>query len=77
MPDAAPKASKSRSVSDNVVIELTCDEFDSLLIMMGYAAGAASSCDSQLLTSFLRLANAVNRNNPRWTPYAMPDEPTP
>jgi hypothetical protein len=59
-------------------IDLTDDEFTRLLILMGYATGAASaSLDPSaplLIPHFLRLANAVNRNNPRWTPYVIPEE---
>jgi hypothetical protein len=56
-------------------IELTDDEFSTLLLMCGYAAGAASSHDNKRLAyGFLRVANAINRNNPSWTPYEIPKE---
>jgi hypothetical protein len=58
-----------------VTLDLTRDEFDTLLLCMGYAAGAARQQeDTTLAASFLRLANAVNRGNPQWTPYAIPGD---
>jgi hypothetical protein len=52
-------------------IELSNDEFDRLLIALGYATGAAYQRDSDLADSFLRLANLINKDNPRWTPYKV------
>lgn len=60
---------------DKVTIELTKDELDSLTICMGYALGAATERkNKRLFNSFLRVANAVHRNNPNWTPYEIPEE---
>ena len=58
-----------------MTIELTDDEYMQLLIMMGYATGAAMKQDRKLADNFLRLANAVNKNNPRWTRYEVPEVP--
>lgn len=59
-------------------IDLTDDELNSLTIMLGYAMGAATQRGDELLArSFLRLANAVHRNNPRWQRYNIEDEPEP
>jgi hypothetical protein len=52
-------------------IELSNDEFDRLLIALGYATGAARQQHSDLADSFLRLANLINKDNPRWTPYKV------
>jgi hypothetical protein len=58
--------------TDKVTIELTKDEMDSLTVCLGYAAGAALENEDQKLSkSFLRLANAVHRNNPNWTKYEI------
>jgi hypothetical protein len=63
-----------RMQTDKVTIELTKDEMDSLTISLGYALGAATERqDQQLGHSFLRIANAVHRNNPNWTPYEVPE----
>lgn len=62
-----------RMQADNVPIELSRDEMDSLTICLGYALCAATERKhEQLGHSFLRVANAVHRNNPNWTPYEVP-----
>jgi hypothetical protein len=55
-------------------IDLNGDEFDVLLIALGYATGAVSKDNPGLADSFMRIANAVNRNNPLWTPYEVPEK---
>jgi hypothetical protein len=63
-----------RMQADKVTIELSRDEMDSLTICLGYALGAAVDHeDRKLGDSFLRIANAVHRNNPNWTPYEVPE----
>lgn len=58
-----------------MTIELTDDEFSQLLLMCGYAAGAAAKGEERLLAySFIHLANRINQNNPNWTPYEIPKE---
>jgi len=53
-------------------ITLTDDEFDQLLVVCGYAAGAAmKDRDDRLAYSFIRLANRINEGNPKWTPYEV------
>ena len=51
------------------------DQYDSLLLMLGYATCAAmKEGNRRLAYSFVKLANAINRDNPRWRPYEIPDE---
>jgi hypothetical protein len=51
-------------------ISLSVDEYRHLLILMGYGVGAARENENEPLASlFIGIANAVNRENPRWTPY--------
>jgi hypothetical protein len=57
-----------------IVVTLSQHEFNGLLIVMGYAAGAAFREDKRLAWSFLELANRVNRDNPHWTPYEIPEK---
>jgi hypothetical protein len=57
-----------------MTITLTDNEFDSLLICLGYAVGAAWPVDRQLAVSFMRVVNAVNRDNPQFRPYVLPFE---
>jgi len=62
-------------MSSDVTITLTRDEFQSLLIMAGVAMGASIKLgDARLMVSFLKLANAINRDNPNWVHYEIPDD---
>jgi hypothetical protein len=60
-----------------MTIELTEDEFDMLLICIGYAIGAALKDDEKLGYSFVRVANAVCRDRPNFTPYEIPGSGSP
>lgn len=56
-----------------VQITLSGEEYNSLLLMTGYAAGAAESGGHEgIRNSWLKLANAINEGNPDWTPYEIP-----
>lgn len=58
-----------------MTIELTQDEFESLLIALGVAVGTfMKQKDWAEVHRLMRLANAINRNNPNWTPYEVPEE---
>ncbi len=53
-----------------VLIDISEDEFETLLIVIGYAVGARS-LGEPLPHSWISLTNAVNEGNPRWTPYQV------
>lgn len=58
----------------DVKIALTREEYETLLLAVGYATGAAlRDNDRKLMRAFLLLANAVNRDNPNWKPYEVPE----
>jgi uncharacterized protein YfaT (DUF1175 family) len=59
---------------DSITFTITNSEYMMLLVMMGYATGAASQQDQALFRSFLRLANSINKDNPKWIPYEVPEE---
>jgi hypothetical protein len=76
-----------RRENGRVVIEISEEEFESLLLCLGYATGAASAKppgyddhrhrtvplhEYKLAESWLRLANSINKGNPQWTPYKIP-----
>jgi hypothetical protein len=52
-----------------VRIEMTRDEWEQLLICLGFAAGA----DPARLPHVVRLLNSINRGNPQFAPYEVPD----
>jgi hypothetical protein len=55
--------------------ELTEDERNTLLLMCGYATGAAmKSRERKLGISFLRLTNRLFEGSPNYVPYQLPDE---
>jgi hypothetical protein len=58
----------------DVMITLTLNEYQWLLLMLGYATAKAREKDIALSYRFLELANAVGRNNPHWVPYQIPEE---
>jgi hypothetical protein len=56
-------------------IELNEEEFAQLLFTLGCALGSATvQQDKQQMLAVLRLANAINRHNPNWTNYEVPNE---
>jgi hypothetical protein len=56
-----------------MTIELTQDDYDSLLVLIGYATGAAYQHGNLAMARrFLALANRINKDNPAWIPYDIP-----
>jgi hypothetical protein len=54
---------------------LTRHDYETLLIALGYAAGAAHGRkEEKLFIAFLRLTNEINKNNPNYQPYELPPE---
>lgn len=62
-----------RRDGDRVTIELTTEQYHTLLLQLGYAMGAASA-RGESTDPHLRLVNAINEGNPNWTPYAVEPE---
>lgn len=59
-----------RREGDRVLIDISKDEYLELLLMLGYAIGAASR---PFQKSWLRLVNSINEGNPQFTPYEIPE----
>ena len=59
-----------------VLIDISEDQFGSLLLCLGYAIGAAASDGKATKTAnnWLRLTNAINEGNPHYTPYKVSDD---
>jgi hypothetical protein len=54
--------------------ELNKEDFELLLISLGVAAGVATRDGNPVLfLRFLKLANTINKDNPDWTPYEVPN----
>ena len=62
-------------MEDEKTITLTREQFDILLLMAGYASGAAMQAkDARMAWSFVHLTNVLNKDNPDFTPYEIPPE---
>jgi hypothetical protein len=58
------------------VFRLSDDDYHMLLLALGYATGAAREQNRPCLArSFIRVANAITRDNPNWKPFEVADEP--
>lgn len=68
----------SREPNGLIALRITQDEFHRLLLVAGYAAGAASAKqDDQMFAMSIRLTNRLNTGNPNFVPYEVPEEPQP
>jgi hypothetical protein len=69
---AGNPARGQRETKVSHTIELSDQDFKTLLLCLGYASGAAfKQHDDRAAKSFLQLANAINRDHPNWTPYVI------
>jgi len=60
---------------DTVTLEMTRDDYDHLLLMLGAAAGRASQDrDKTTLWRYLDFTNRLLAGSPRFRPYRIPDE---
>jgi hypothetical protein len=59
---------------DDVVLRMSVDDFDNLLITLGTAAGAAMrDADRLRARAIFALVNLINEGNPGFRPYDLPD----
>jgi hypothetical protein len=57
---------------DRVTIEMNIEDWQSLVFVLGAAAGAASrNGDTASFLKWLELANRLNAGNPNWLPYEL------
>jgi len=64
------------SQGDRVTLEMTREQYDSLMTMLGFALGAvmAQIDDKEMFYSWLSFTNELNNGNPNFTPYEIPEE---
>jgi hypothetical protein len=61
---------------DTVTIRLLREDFLFLVFTLGFAAAEHHNRgEKQIFSQTLKLANAINRDNPNWTPYETKEEP--
>ena len=58
-------------VGDTVVLTMSRDDYNLLLLALGMAAGREN--DRDRFTAALALANRLNDGNPSWKPYKVPE----
>lgn len=60
---------------EGVTLKLSEDDFASLLLVIGYATGAARyESDMSLFYRWMALANKVNEGNTDYRPYEIPEQ---
>lgn len=64
-----PPNGYGESVTGQVTLTMSKNDYNSLLFALGVATGA-SSYEAARLKSFLELINRLNAGNPNFTPYA-------
>jgi len=57
--------------NDIVTLEMTTDDFNRLLIMLGAAVGAVSN-DAPQFFRWMKFVNDLMATNPHFTPYEIP-----
>jgi len=61
--------------ADTITLEMTKAQYDQLLMMLGFAAGAAhKDVNETLFYHFIAFTNKLNATNPHFNQYALPEE---
>ena len=55
---------------DEIVLQMTVEDYQRLLLMLGVAA--ASAVNSPTFRVWIEFVNELNRTNPAFTPYEIP-----
>ena len=58
---------------DRVTLEMSVDDWENLLIYMGYVTGTMKPC-SRRFWEAINFVNEINKSNPNFTPYEIPKE---
>lgn len=67
--------SYKRTDDGRIVLDLSPDQFDGILIALGYALGfAQDSGNVEYVQCWLRLVNQINQGNPNYTPYEVTEQ---
>lgn len=57
-----------------VTLRMTADDWDLLMLEVGFIAGSADGLDASLMWKFVALFNRLNAGNPAYTAYKVPDD---
>lgn len=58
---------------DKVTLEMTIDDWQFLLLMLGWAGGSVSKDEPKLFWRCIAFINELNRTNPRFVRYEIPE----
>ena len=63
-----------RRENGHMLIDISEDEYNWLLLVLGFATSAAYQKKDSIVTfaRVLTLTNTINEGNPDWTPYEVP-----
>jgi hypothetical protein len=61
-----------RREGGRVLIDISDDDYNWLMMVLGFATAHATPYGIVRPIGVLRLANAINEGNPNWTPYEIP-----
>lgn len=59
---------------DSITIEMTRNDYEQLMLILGYACGAASAKNPAIFYTWLAFVNDLNATNPNFTPREIPAE---
>jgi hypothetical protein len=59
---------------EKVTIEMTREDFEQLLLILGFAIGAAHRQGPEMFYRHLQFVNELNRTNPEFKQYEIPEE---
>ncbi len=63
------------SDGNEVTLAMTVEDFQQLLLMLGFAmSGARAQGDLSLHYNWVQAINRLNEGNPSYTPYEVPEE---
>jgi hypothetical protein len=60
-----------REENGQVILSMSREDYDALLIRLGLAAGVAATCDKALFAEHVKMLNRLNEGNPNYRPYQV------
>jgi len=56
-----------------MTLELSAEDHEMLILVLGIALGTTHG-NRSLFLEIIRLANRINKDNPNWRPYEVPEK---
>lgn len=58
---------------ETITLTMTQDDYETLLLVVGIAAGSSFLPNRALFWRLMQFANEMNTGNPQFTPYEIPE----